>query len=366
MQCKCRYSPALKMSLVAVVVIVVIVVVVVPVAVITATRGAPTRTNIVIAPASTTHATCFNYSDGSAAISVEGGIFPYAYTWSNGDTTQNITSLVAGVYSVTVVDSAGTNATHALNITQPVQLLLPAPVAVDATCFAGIGGLTASASDGAGPYVYAWSNGDSGAALTAARGIYNVTVTDALGCTASARGVIGSVHPELNVAVAVVNAPCGHAANGPATASVSAVASGGVPPYAYFWNDRNTGTGTYATQNLTGLPGDTLFRLTVTDGAACTNVQYVEFDAPPWLSNPSAAAAPLIPCIGGMGGVAVTAVVGGTQPYSYLWSTGATTDSISGVPAAVYIISITDANGCTSGGASGGAFSLRDPASPVC
>jgi large repetitive protein len=54
-----------------------------------------------------THATCDANSDGGITINVSGGTTPYTYSWNSGDTTENLTGVPAGTYSVTVTDASG-------------------------------------------------------------------------------------------------------------------------------------------------------------------------------------------------------------------------------------------------------------------
>ena len=66
-------------------------------------------------------------NDGSAEARASGGLQPYSYSWSNGETTKAIRGLPAGDYSVTVIDAADSTVTESVNITQPV----PANVITD-------------------------------------------------------------------------------------------------------------------------------------------------------------------------------------------------------------------------------------------
>ena len=56
-----------------------------------------------------------------------------------------------------------------------------------------------------------------------------------------------------------------------------------------------------------------------------------------------------VACHGDTSGFVSVLVMGGTPPYAYHWSTGDTSDELSGLPAGVYSITITDAAGCTAG-----------------
>jgi len=70
---------------------------------------------------SKTNVSGYGGNDGSVNLTVTGGIMPYNYLWSNGETSQDIYNLYAGEYSVTVSDSAGCQAYDTISITQPTQ-----------------------------------------------------------------------------------------------------------------------------------------------------------------------------------------------------------------------------------------------------
>ena len=119
--------------------------------------------------------------------------------------------------------------------------------------------------------------------------------------------------------------------------------TGGALPYTYLWNDPNTQT----TQAATGLCDGT-FIVTITDANGCAIPDTVVLTAPPALgvfitsvTNPS--------CFGSCDGVDNAAAAGGTPPYTYLWNTipAQTTASATGLCAGSYLITVTDANGCT-------------------
>jgi len=119
---------------------------------------------------------------------------PYAYTWSNGATTQDISGLLAGTYTVTVTDakgdSLGCTATTSVTITQPTPVALSS-TQVNVLCNgASTGSIDLSVSGGVAPYTYTWSNGATTQDISSlAAGTYTVTVNDAngsvSGCTAT-------------------------------------------------------------------------------------------------------------------------------------------------------------------------------------
>ena len=286
-----------------------------------------------LATATRRNATCAGSATGSIMLAVSGGTAPYSYRWSNGATTQNLSGLAAGSYSVTVTDAGGCTGTTTTTITEPAALRLslgaPRP-----SCFGGAsGGVEAAVSGGTMPYSYLWSNGATTANLSGvAGGTYTVTVTDANGCTASGSATIAE-STQLTALASKTDATCAGASNGTITLSLS----GGTAPYRYLWSNGAT------TQNLQGLAPGT-YTVTVTDANGCTATCGATVGRPTSLL--ASARATGARCAGGLGSVALTAS-GGTAPLTYLWSNGATTQNLSGVAAGLYSVTVTDANGCT-------------------
>jgi subtilisin family serine protease len=145
----------------------------------------------------------------------------------------------------------------------------------DATCNGGSdGAATVSASGGATPYSYSWSNGASGATASGlAAGTYTVTVTDNNSNQATANVTISQ--PTLLVAsTSGTDTDC----NGGATGSATASASGGAAPYSYAWSN---GTATAAANSL----GAGSYSVTVTDNNGCTDVSFVTINNMPDSDN---------------------------------------------------------------------------------
>ncbi|MBN2667021.1 MAG: hypothetical protein JXR67_10950 [Bacteroidales bacterium] len=71
--------------------------------------------------------TTFLGQDGSIETEVSGGLPPYRFNWSNGETTEDIHGLSAGTYSVTVTDDRDSTVNKSIKITQPI----PADVIMD-------------------------------------------------------------------------------------------------------------------------------------------------------------------------------------------------------------------------------------------
>lgn len=214
--------------------------------------------------------------------------------------------------------------------------LVLTPSQTNVTCNGGNNG-TASVAVGGNtlPVTYQWSNGGSNpniANLTA--GVYTVTVTEqGSPCPASVSVTI-TEPTAITVSTSHVDANCNGAANGSATA----VAAGGSGPYTYAWSNGASG-GTI--NNLAA--GN--YTVTVTDFNFCTQTASVTVGQPAALSN-TFSFSPIL-CNGGTGGITANPA-GGSGSYTYAWSNGGNTATITGVPGGNYSVTITDANaaGC--------------------
>ncbi|MCB9305040.1 MAG: T9SS type A sorting domain-containing protein [Lewinellaceae bacterium] len=133
----------------------------------------------------TTNVSCFGGNNGSATVEATGGISPYTYLWSNGQTGQTAMNLSAGNYTVTVTGSSGSGtATAFATISQPPVLNANAAPGGVITCAQPLVTVTASATGGTAPYSYEWSNGATGNPVQySTSGSHTLTVTDNNGCT---------------------------------------------------------------------------------------------------------------------------------------------------------------------------------------
>ncbi len=280
---------------------------------------------------------CNGGSNGGATASATGGTAPYTYVWSNAATTASIVGVAAGTYDVTITDANGCTDEASVTITEPAELVASGVVDANVSCNGGSnGGATASATGGTAPYTYVWSNAATTASIVGvAAGTYDVTITDANGCTDEASVII--TEPAELVASGVVdaNVSCNGGSNGGATAS----ATGGTAPYTYVWSNAAT------TASIVGVAAGT-YDVTITDANGCTDEASVIITEPAELVASGVVDAN-VSCNGGSNGGATASATGGTAPYTYVWSNAATTASIVGVAAGTYDVTITDANGCT-------------------
>lgn len=275
---------------------------------------------------------CDGGNNGAITATATGGATPYSYTWGNGAQTNSITGLSSGNYSVTVADANGCTVSSTVFVSAPAAIAITA-TSSPATCGNNNGSLSASVTGGTGPYTYAWSGGGTTATINnKASGSYTVTVTDSRGCVSSASFNISNIGG-ATVTVTKTNASCNGGANGSATANIS----GGTAPFVISWsNGSSNGT-------VSNLAAGT-YTVTVTGALGCVTI------ASTTITQPAAIAITLSPTnssCGGNNGVIASSIVGGTSPYTYLWSNGSTVATNNNLAAGSYVVTVTDGNSCT-------------------
>lgn len=284
---------------------------------------------------SKTDPTC-GQNNGSATVNTTAGTGPFTYAWSNTGTTQTISNLAAGTYTVTVTGAGGCTATTTATLTSSNAIVANVTV-VDPTCGNNNGSATANTTAGTGPFTYAWSNtGTTQTINNLAPGTYTVTITGAGGCTATASGTLAS-STAIAANVSVTNPTCGNN-NGSATANTTA----GTGPFTYVWS--NTGT----TQTINNLAAGG-YTVTITGAGGCTATASGTLAASTAIS---ATVTVVDPTCGNNNGSATVNAIGGSSPYTYAWSNTGTTQTINNLAAGTYTVTVTGTNGCT-GTASG-------------
>lgn len=287
-----------------------------------------------------TDVSCNGGANGSATISATGGTAPYTYSWSpTGGTLASASGLAAGSYQVQITDATGCVSTVQVLIEEPDPISILTS-STPASCNGGTdGSATASPSGGTPPYQYQWSPGGASTPTAGglAAGLYTVVITDAGGCNESESVAVNS-NTSMVLTPTSTNVGCNGMANGSAAVSVS----GGAAPYSYSWSPA-VGSGATAS----GLSGGN-YTVTVSDANGCVNLNQFEIEEPAPLLAALPADQALCP---GFVLVLATSVSGGTQPYAYLWTDGSTDSSqtVSPVGTTQYGVTVTDANGCSSG-----------------
>jgi gliding motility-associated-like protein len=302
-------------------------------------------TAIFLASSSTTPINCHGGNNGTASISVLGGSAPYTYLWSNGQTSNTASGLIAGLYTVTATDASGCSATFQEIVTQPSPLGLTFINIIDIDCNVNpFGSATPIISGGIAPYYFRWN-------YTAAYndsiptylnyGWNNVFITDSRGCSIEDSVFINHPNP-MFVTSNSSDISCFGANDG--TASVNA--TGGTPPLIYAWSNSPS-----TSNSITGIAANFNFYATITDANGCTHVESFLLYEPDELqatftqiSNAD--------CKNGNNGALTVEAQNGTSPYVFSWSNGTqvvdpSSSTIGNLSAGTYAVTLTDQNGCS-------------------
>ena len=297
-----------------------------------ATITQPTQLSV---SASGSNITCNGGTNGAVNLTVAGGSSPYVYNWSNAATSQNLNTITAGTYTVTVNDNHNCSTTATAIITQPAAITIT-PTVTNLPCTGGAntGAVNVTVSGGTPAYTYAWSNAATTQNITGLNaGTFTLTVTDTVSCSTS-QSFIVSQSGSLTLNTTVTEVKC----NGQSNGGITVTASGGTPSYNYVWSTGNNN------QPQTGLTAGS-YTVTVTDNGGCTLVNSITVTQPGAIvANANGTEAQ---CFGTATGAATLSVTGGVTPYAYLWNNSATTQNLTNVTVNTYQVTITDANNCT-------------------
>ncbi|HTB06263.1 MAG TPA: PKD domain-containing protein [Bacteroidia bacterium] len=185
---------------------------------------------------SMTEPTCNGLQNGSATVSISGGVPTYNCIWNTIPTQTGFTasSIGAGTYVATITDANGCVKMDTVIVSQPPVLSATIPSSKNVTCYGDSNGSAgAYPIGGTPPYSYAWTTTPvqtSYGAINLSVGSYTVNVTDANGCTTKASIAIAQPTPVVTTASAPDSICSG------TTVSIVASATGGTGSYTYQWN----------------------------------------------------------------------------------------------------------------------------------
>ena len=279
---------------------------------------------------------CNGGNNGSLTALVNSNATPISYEWNNGVMEATNSGLTAGTYSVTIIDDNGCELTNSATITEPPAITINVS-ATDVSCNgANDGTATAMATGGTGVLTYFWDNGMTTPTIESLPpGTYTINVSDENFCSNSAMITV-SQPPALILNVVTTNESANAANDGTALAEIS----GGAGNYTFLWSNGAT------TQMLENLEPDN-YCVTVTDENGCTVEGCGFVDMFGCTSVQTVINHENVSCFGGTDGLATVESFNGTAPYNYIWSNGATSETIMNLTAGVYMVTCTDATACT-------------------
>jgi gliding motility-associated-like protein len=302
-------------------------------------------TPVVLTPNSN-FSTCGN-SNGSAGVSVLGGVSPYSYAWSpTPGSTAIITNIPAGVYTVTVTDNNGCISSATSTVADSAGPTIQQPITFTRPSCAELSNGTATvvATGGQPQYSYLWNTTPIQTTQTASAlhaGPYQVTVTDQNGCSVTGTVIVTQPQP-LTIPLIPIDTIC----IGQLT-QIYGSAQGGTPPYTFTWNPSSVGTGP-GLFNVSPV-SPTTYTFTVVDANMCVAQPqgFVTVHVNPQIT---VTATDVSVCDGTAVTISATANGGAGAPYTYTWNNGAVgasqTVTPTGATSIDYTVTAND-NGCS-------------------
>ncbi|WP_155170923.1 T9SS type A sorting domain-containing protein, partial [Fulvivirga kasyanovii] len=291
---------------------------------------------------------CNGAADGAIDLTPSGGTPPYTYAWSNGETTEDLSGLAAGIYTVDITDSNGCLITDSYDLSEPFTLQADAFASsysgTGVSCHNGTDGtIDVDVTGGTAPYTFLWSGGETTEDLSnLSPGFYSVNITDWNGCTTSVNDIPITNPPALTLSVgSKVNVDC----NGNNSGSITLTSTGGALGYEYslqggLWQSSDTFTGLEAGN----------YTIDMRDANGCAASISTTITEPLVLTG--SVSNEVNSTCGDNNGSAEAEASGGTAGYSFTWRN--TSDQIvgtnavlTGVGGGIYTVTIEDSNGCT-------------------
>jgi gliding motility-associated-like protein len=221
---------------------------------------------------------CNGGNNGALNLTVTNGIPNFDFAWSSTATTEDISGLQAGDYTVTVTDFNNCTKTETFTVEAPDQLVASL-TPLNVSCYnAGDGGINTEISGGVPGYNYLWSEGGATTQdlSNLAGGTYAVTVTDNNGCTTVE--TVQVINPDQFV---VVGSNDTITAVGYSVDLAVLSTEGGTPTFSYTWFNTTDGSDVGSGTEITNSPTEnTYFRVVAVDENGCEayDTVYVRVD----------------------------------------------------------------------------------------
>jgi gliding motility-associated-like protein len=301
----------------------------------------------------TTDVQCYSEPTGDIDINVLFVNPPYSYLWINTsnpsymETVEDVSNLYAGAYLLTVVDADLCAIELQIIVSQPTPI--SEYLNIESSNYNGFniacktensGWISLEVSGGYIPFTYAWNTGESTDSISNLYAdMYNVTVTDGLGCSLNLDSIILTEPDTILTGVIQAttdyngfNISCFNGLDG----GIREIPSGGVPPYTWFWDGIQGSE--YESNKTAGYHNVELY-----DNNNCLWENNIILTEPSALSIQNISVTDT--CERAVGEIYIN-VSGGVFPYIYLWSSGQDSDSINNLTEGIYTINSTDDNLC--------------------
>jgi len=279
----------------------------------------------------------------SVTLTASGAGSGGTYKWTpskglNDTITASVIAKPAATKTYQAIGTTSAGCTNGSSVTVTVKATPTVTVSPASPAICPGNSVTITAS---GATTYSWSPSTSVSCSTCSAPVfspssttnYMVTGKGSNGCTATANVTV-SVDNTMNVSATSTATTCGEA-NGTASETVT----GGTSPYSYLWTTSPTQTNASISNLASGN-----YTVTVTDGFGCSSIGKTTVGAS---SGPGISFKVTPGTCGNSNGKIVATVTGGTSPYAYSWNNGQTKATADSLGAGVYILTVTDKNGCS-------------------
>jgi subtilisin-like proprotein convertase family protein len=284
------------------------------------------------------HVSCYGSNDGSIDLSITSGT--YTYNWSNGGTTEDLSNLSEGFYTLTLTTGTGCVTIETFEIFSPNPIISIGNI-LNENCGDREGEINLTIQGGALPYTYNWSNAASTKNIEdLQQGFYAISIVDNNNClyvdSFNIINLVGNCIPSCDLIINNTQLVHENCLNTNGGISLSATTTGGT--LNYLWSN-----GTILNQ-ITNLSAG-IYTVTISDTRGCEIIEFYSI-----INQTNGLTFVNLNTkdddCNNLRGEAHAAVFGGVQPYSYLWSNGATTASIFNLSQGIYACTVTDASTC--------------------
>jgi len=303
----------------------------------------PNQLEVEIVDSMTVYSYCAGTNSGQLCAIASGGIPNYNYVWTGGQNTSCAYNLIAGTYTVIVMDDRNCIATTTFDLDSITNSMTPSGVSmtvVDASCFGDYNGsVTINTVAGAvAPFTYNWtpSVGTTNSIGSLYAGSYAVVIEDSNGCAITVNAEVGEPDQLEYTTYNVFEASCFGACNGQIWVNVQ----GGTGNY--YYDDSEVGNFTIPFPNPIQLVNDSLIfdlcaglhSIYITDdnnceGAVVWGGTWQEFvDSGVVVTPPSVVVSTNASCVNSNDGAAFIPWPGGNPLFTYTWETDPLTSTV--------------------------------------